>query len=54
MSKNRILSYAMSQELTDADLQDVSAAGTTNVATANGTYNQQTGYDAGVDVTIDM
>ena len=54
MKNERILSYTMSQKLTEEDLQSISAAGTTSVATANGTYTPQSGWDAGIDVTIDM
>ena len=54
MQNERILSYKMSKQLNEEDLQSVSAAGVTSTATANGTYNSQTGYDASADVTLDV
>ena len=54
MKNQRILSYKMSRKLSEKDLQSISAGGMTNVATANGTYSSQTGWDTGIDVTIDL
>jgi exoribonuclease II len=53
MEEERILSYKVAKQLTDEDMAKISAAGVTSTATANGTYNSHTGYDASVDVTID-
>ncbi len=55
MSKDRILSYRMSKLLNDDDLIKVSgSSGMTNYATANATYSQFTGADAGLDAMYDF
>jgi hypothetical protein len=53
MKNERILSYKMSQKLSVAELQSVSAAGLTNYWTSNATYSA-TGMDGSIDVTIDV
>ncbi|MEO8401963.1 MAG: hypothetical protein ABI597_09265 [Gammaproteobacteria bacterium] len=54
MKNERILSYTMSQKLSEEDLKSISAAGTTASGTANGTYNHNTGYDTSIDMTVDF
>lgn len=53
MNNERILSHKMSQRLTDNELQNVSAAGTT-IATANATYSPGSGADVNADISVDM
>jgi hypothetical protein len=52
MKKERTLSYVMSKKLTEQDLQSVSAANGTTLATSNVTYGPR-GKDVGFDVTVD-
>lgn len=52
-SNNRILPYALSRRLSEDDLKQVSAAGT-SVATSNVTFGAGTGTDIQGDITIDM
>jgi hypothetical protein len=54
MKNERILSYKMSQALTQEELKQVSAAGVTNTYTANGSYSTVSGYDGMADASWDM
>lgn len=54
MSKERILSFGRSKQLSAEELQSVSAAGMTSVMTANGSYNPQAGFDSTLDLTLDL
>jgi hypothetical protein len=54
MNRERILSHKASQKLSMADLENVSAAGTTSYMTANGSYSRVGGFDSTVDITIDF
>lgn len=51
-NEERILAYKLSQPLTEEDLKDVSASGT-SVATGNFTYSAGGGIDGSGDVTYD-
>jgi hypothetical protein len=53
MKKERIMSYQMSQKITKEEMESVSAAGSTNSWTANGTYSNGQ-FDGCIDVSIDM
>lgn len=53
MKNERILSYTMSQKLSEDDLKSISAAGMTATGTANGTYNHNSGFDTSIDVNVD-
>ena len=53
MKNERILSYQLSKKISKDELQGVSAAGQTNMWTANGTY-QNGAWDGCIDVNIDM
>ncbi len=53
MKNERILSFNMSQQLTDDDLEGVSAAGFSSHFTGNGTYQKGSGWDGSIDVSID-
>ena len=53
MKNERILSYQLSKKISKDELQGVSAAGQTNMCTANGTY-QNGAWDGCIDVNIDM
>lgn len=53
MKNERIMSYQMSQKITKEEMESVSAAGTTNSWSAQGTYRNNQ-WDGCVDVTIDM
>jgi hypothetical protein len=54
MKRERILSFQMSEKLSAADIEGVAAAGMTSYATADGTYKSTTGWDTGIDFSIDM
>lgn len=49
----RILSYVISKKISEKDLADVSAAGS-SVATTHGTYSSMSGYDVDIDVNYDL
>jgi hypothetical protein len=53
MKKERILPFAMATKLTEEDLKDVSASGT-SVGTSHVTYSSNGGTDADIDINIDM
>lgn len=53
MKNERILPFAMATKLTEEDLKDVSASGT-SVGTSHVTYASNGGTDADVDINIDM
>jgi hypothetical protein len=53
MKKERTLSYAMSQKLTEKDLQSVSAADGTIRGTSEVTYKSGSGWDTAIDVAND-
>ncbi len=52
MQNERILSYAMSQKLTEDELHSVSAAGLTYSSSGTGTYSGGQ-WDGNLDVTVD-
>lgn len=52
MKKMRILSYQLSQKLTDVDLQEVSGAGVCYVITGSVSHNGM--WDGHLDASIDF
>jgi hypothetical protein len=53
MNNERTLSFSKSQQLTEADLQSVSAADGTIQGTLEGTYHTGSGWDSYADVRND-
>lgn len=52
--QQRILAYSMSRKLSSEDLQNISAAGSTMLATDTLTYMPNGGTDTGFDVSSDI
>ncbi len=53
MKNERILSHKLSQKLTAAEIENVSASGT-SVATTATTFGRQGGSDVAMDVNVDF